>query len=420
MLDEYLARFLGLQHLCGMTTTKTVTDWEVIEAHLPAGWRELGDEMGLIRERPKHMGAKVSDLGIILRLVLHQAGTSASLRATTALAAATGVISLAAVSLHLWMKKLGPYLTALLAKMVGTAAFAPEKWGGLHIIVGDATTVQRPASKGTTARVHYALRLSDMTPRHIEVTDEHGGETARRFRAEPGEAWLLDRCYANPPGVESLHNRGAHIVVRYNRGTLPVYDKKGKRIDVMSLLNATATREKAHQIRASVHVGDKKIAGRLCWIRLPADKAAEARRRATKESDGPCDQDTLFAAEFVLVFTTILTELSTEQVLELYRARWQVELEFKRAKSIRELDRLPNFLPETIHSWICAKLLLQLITARIANAAPLPFDSFPPGGPCRPALLPASHVHSDGRRALVRRARGVGRRMQSAAASSAA
>lgn len=410
-----MAKFVSILHVVRMTNTNTVTDWELIEAHLPGGWRELGDEMGLIRERPEHMGTKVSDLGVVLRLVLHQAGTSASLRATTALAAATGVVSIAAVSLHLWMKKLGPYLTALLAKMVGTASFAPEKWGGLHVIVGDATTVQRPASKGTTARVHYALRLADMTPRHIEVTDEHGGETARRFRAEPGEVWLLDRCYANPPGVQSIRDRGAHIVVRYNRGTLPIYDKKSKRIDVLSLLNRTVVREKAHQIDASVHVGEKKIPGRLCWMRLPADKAAEARRRAAKESDGPCDQDTLFAAEFVLVFTTILAELTAEQVLALYRARWQVELEFKRAKSIRELDRLPNFLPETIHSWICAKLLLQLITARIANAAPLPFEPFSPGG-ARLALLPASHVHSDGRRALVRRARGVERRLQSAVA----
>lgn len=414
-----MAKFVALLHVRRMTTTNTVTDWELIEAHLPAGWRELGDEMGLIRERPEHMGTKITDLGVVLRLVLHQAGTSASLRATTALAAATGVVSIAAVSLHLWMKKLGPYLTALLARMVGTASFAPEKWGGLHIIVGDATTVQRPASKGTTARVHYALRLADMTPRHIEVTDEHGGETARRFRAEAEEVWLLDRGYANPAGVEWIHDHGAHIVVRYNRGTLPVYDNKGKRIDVMTLLNGTAVREKVQQLRAAVHVGEKKIEGRLCWIRLPADKAAEARHRAAKESDGPCDSDTLLAAEFVLVFTTLLTELTAEQVVELYRARWQVELEFKRAKSVRELDRLPNFLPETIQSWICAKLLLQLITARIANAAPLPAEPFSPGGP-RLALLPASHVHTDGRRALVRRARRVGRSVQSSATGSAA
>jgi hypothetical protein len=268
------------------------------------------------------MGTKIRDLGVALRLVLHQAGTSASLRATTALAAATGVVAIAAVSLHQWMKKIGPYLTVLLARMVETAGFAPEKWGGLHIIVGDATTVQRPGSKGTTARVHYALRLSDMTPRHIEVTDEHGGETARRFRAEPGEVWLLDRGYANPPGVAAIHDRGAHIIVRFTRGTLPLHDKAGKPIDVVAMLKGTAHRDETRQVRAFVHAGDKRIAGRLCWLRLPKNKAEQARRRARKDSEGVCSDETLLIAEFVVVFTTILTELKARQVLELYRARW--------------------------------------------------------------------------------------------------
>ena len=123
-------------------TTDSKSDWEIIQGHLPAGWRELGDEMGLIGERPAHMGTKIRDIGDALRLVLYQAGTSSSLRATTALAAATGVVSMAAVSLHKWVKKLGPYLEALLGRMVDTAAFAPQKWGGFDVIAGDATTVQ--------------------------------------------------------------------------------------------------------------------------------------------------------------------------------------------------------------------------------------------------------------------------------------
>jgi hypothetical protein len=300
------------------------SDWDLIERELPAGWRELGDAMGLLRERPAHMQTKIRDIGVALRLVLHQAGTSSSLRATTALAAAIGVVSISAVSLHQWMKKLGPYLTALLGQMVPTTSFAPAMWGGFHVIGGDATTVQRPGSKGTTARVHYALRLADLTPRHIEVTDEHGGETARRFRAEKGELWLLDRGYANPPGVAAIRTPGAHIIVRHNRGTLPLYDKQGKRLDVAALLRDTTDRETAHQRRAFVHFGDERIPGRVCWLRVPEDKVEAARQRAKREAEGVCDEETLYTAEFVVVFTTVLQELTAAQVLELYRARWQI------------------------------------------------------------------------------------------------
>jgi hypothetical protein len=113
-----------------------------------------------------------------------------------------------------------------------------------------------------------------------------------------------------------------------------------------------------------------------------------------------------------------LQELTAAQVLELYRARWQIELDFKRSKSIRELDRLPNFLPETIHSWICAKLLLQLIATRIAS----PAEDFPPGE-VRFALLGSEAIPAPprrrGRRALVRREVGVATRVRELTASCA-
>lgn len=371
-----------VRELCSivdMTKAKAAnvaTDWELITAQLPADWRELAENMGLLEERPEHIGAKVDDIEPILRLVLYQAGASDSLRATVARGAALGLLAISHVALHKWMRKLGAYLGALLSRMVATASFAPEKWHGFDLIAGDATTVQRPGSKGTTARVHYALRLSDLTPRHIEVTDEHGGEKAQRFRAESEELWLLDRGYSNPAGVAAIRDRGAHIIVRVNRATLPLYDQRGQRINIMAQLRKTDAREHVRQCRAFVHVGEHKIPGRLCWVRLPQDKAANARERARREAEGPCDDDTLFAAEFVLVFTTVLHELSATQVLTAYRARWQVELDFKRSKSIRELDRLPNFLPQTIHSWICAKLLLQLVAVRIAS----PAAAIPPSG----------------------------------------
>jgi hypothetical protein len=221
------------------------------------------------------------------------------------------------------MKKLGPHLTALLVQMVPTTSFAPAMWGGFHVIGGDATTVQRPGSKGTTARVHYALRLADLTPRHIKVTDEHGGETARRSRRS-GELWLLDRGYANPAGVGAIRAPGAHIIVRQNRGTLPLYDTRGGRLDVAGLLRNTADHEIAHQRRAFVHLGDERIAGRVCWLRIPIHKVENARQRARRETEGVCDEETLYTAEFVVVFTTVLHELTEVQVLELYRARWQI------------------------------------------------------------------------------------------------
>ena len=377
-------------------------DWEMIEAQLPPDWRELADRMKLVREHPPHMKTKIKDIRDVLRMVLHYVAGS-SLRMTAALASAVGVVELSSVALHKWMKKLGPYLAALLQRMVCKFAFTPAQWGGFEIIAGDATTVQRPGSKGTTARVHYALRLSDLSARHIEVTDDKGGETARRFRAEPGELWLLDRGYANPPGVAAIHGRGAHVIVRHNRGTLPLYDEHGRRLDVDSLLRQTLIRGQAYQHPAVVHGPEGVVTGRLCWMHLPEDKAIEARKRLQREKEGDCDGDALYAAEFVTVFTTTTTELSAQQVLEAYRARWQIELEFKRSKSIEGLDKLPNSLSETIYSWICANLLLQQIAYKIATST----VAFSPSGPIGRTLAPSCATSPERTKPGPRRRRAV-------------
>ena len=94
-------------------------------------------------------------------------------------------------------------------------------------------------------------------------------------------------------------------------------------------------------------------------------------------------------ADFVVVFTTVPKErLSDEHILELYRLRWQVELHIKRDKSIAGLDQLPNYRPDTIYTWICAKMLLT----QIARAIPTPDVAIPPCGEQRT-------LASDGRRA---------------------
>jgi hypothetical protein len=109
-------------------------------------------------------------------------------------------------------------------------------------------------------------------------------------------------------------------------------------------------------------------------------------------------QDTQLAQDgsFVGVFTTVpKSKLSAELVLELYGLRWQVELHIKRDKSIAGLDRLPNRRPDTVYTWICAKLLLVQIARKMASSR----MSIPPlwtlvATPC--PRLPANPLRGNG------------------------
>jgi len=341
----------------------TAGDWPMIASQLPPQWRELAKDMGLVRRGfPGHMGTKVTDIEQVLRPVLYQAATNSSLATTVSMAAAAGIISMSAVALHLRMRSIGPYLAKLLALMTDAETkFSAERWAGYDPVIVDGSSVSRPGAEGTTARVHYALRLSTLRPVQIEVTDEKGGETFRRFDAEAGQLWMGDRAYANPPGIAAIKADEADVLVRYNRGSLPLFGIDGRSLDVLKMLAKLKRPGVAREWYAEVRPhGGKAILGRLCALLLPPDKAEEARERARREQGPSVTQETLAAAQYVIVFTTVpRTRLTAALVMELYGLLWQVELHIKRDKSIAGLDRLPNFRKDTIHSWICAKLLLR-------------------------------------------------------------
>ncbi len=158
-------------------------DWTVVEGVPPAGWRERAVEKKLVRPKlPQHMGTKVTDIGPILRLVLYQVARNIGLQTAAAAFSAAGLLVLSSVALHKWMKKPGPYLGELVAAMASGAhaAFAPERWAGYELVAVDATCVQRPGAKGTTARVHRALGLTDLLS---SVTHSELGYTNRAFFA---------------------------------------------------------------------------------------------------------------------------------------------------------------------------------------------------------------------------------------------
>ena len=77
---------------------------------------------------------------------------------------------------------------------------------------------------------------------------------------------------------------------------------------------------------------------------------------------------TLRYAQYVLVFTTLSeAEASPEQVLEAYRLRWQIELTFKRLKSLAQLGHIPKHDDRSSRAWLYAKLLLALLSQKLAR-----------------------------------------------------
>jgi hypothetical protein len=233
--------------------------------------------------------------------------------------------------------------------------------------------VVSPGATGAGGRLHVGLRLADLCVMQAFVTTTGEGETLRRFAWAPGQLVIVDRGYANPVGLASVVRQGAEVLVRVNRGALPLVDADGRPIDLLGWVRGF----KGRGIRSTAATARSENAdldrrgrpGHACGdARLPADKRTQARKRARQEfGDDPV---ALALSEWLLLFTTApCSRLDDKQAVALYRLRWQVELLYKRWKSLCHLDRLPNYRPDTLVAWLTAKLLLLLCAEAIAQPA---------------------------------------------------
>jgi hypothetical protein len=346
-------------------------EWDTIVSLLPSNWEQLADQYGQVET--KFGNAKITNAGDLLRLILVHAAADLPLRQTVALVAQAGGPDISPMRLHKKMVRAADYLHALVTAMVeAPIGLSPEKWAGYVVSAVDATGISRPGSVNGDARIHYRMRLSDLKYLQVRSTGIDEGETFRGFDFEPGELVVADRGYCNARGVAHVVDAGADVLVRLNRTSMPLLmlDEKTP-IDIMTMLRELPSRgvhERFVLVPYKTGHHTRLIAGRLCMTRLPEHKAREARQRARKEYGASVSAETLEAAGYVVLFTTAPWQrLSAAQCIELYRLRWQIELQFKRWKSICGFDKMPNFRPDTIAAWIYAKILTAVLLEKLAS-----------------------------------------------------
>jgi hypothetical protein len=340
-------------------------DFRHILAQLPDGWRDLAHDMRLVIEHPD---TKVDDPEALLHAVLLHCGNDIPLRQTVAILAKSGGIDISHVTLHRKMKRVGPLLQEIVGRMAQERAdYDVGQWGGYEPVLVDGSVVVSPGATGSGGRLHVGLRLADLCVTQAFVTTTEEGETLKRFSWARGQLAIGDRGYANPVGLASVVMQGADVLVRVNRGALPLVDADGQPVDLLEWVRGFKGRG-IRSMAATARSENAEVEGRLLATRIPADKRKQARKRARQEfGDDPI---ALALSEWLLLFTTApCSRLDDKQVVALYRLRWQVELLYKRWKSLCHLDRLPNYRPDTLVAWLTAKLLLLLCAESIAQPA---------------------------------------------------
>src|ERR1700683_1416147 len=114
-----------------------------------------------------------------------------------------------------------------------------------------------------------------------------------------------------------------------------------------------------------------RIAARLCVVRKSEAAIERAHRRIALKQARQKLHDTPEARElacYVMVLTTLgPQQASSRQVMECYRLRWQIELTFKRLKSIVQMGHVPKQDDASSRAWLYGKLFVALLTEKLAR-----------------------------------------------------
>jgi len=123
--------------------------------------------------------------------------------------------------------------------------------------------------------------------------------------------------------------------------------------------------------------GDK-VPIRICAKQKDPDAIVRTqkklKRKESKKQFKMSDEAKVFN-EYIVVVTNLSDDISAKNILEAYRLRWQVEIYFKRLKSILDFGELPKRRPDSVIAWLNGKLMIALLVEILLSKA-----SFSPQG----------------------------------------
>ena len=358
-------------------TTIGEQSWQSLLTLLPSNWQELAEETGAnLRLRG------IPSLEALMRMLLLHLARGYSLHETVVRAKAAGVAEISAVALFKRLRNAEDWFSELcraLLPLTGLAVPADTKAARLRLV--DSTTVKEPGQTGSGWRIQYSFQLPEFGCDYFRLNPGEGvgtGDSFTQFPITRGDHVIGDRGYSHITGVEHIAAHGGSVLVRLNPVSLPLFTLAGQRFP---LLRRIATLHTAGQIGEwpVVVQGDTRLVpGRCCAVRKSdeAIKLAEKRLKQTASRKGrEIQPQTWEYVKYVMVFTTFSPRrLTAVEILQWYRVRWQVELVFKRLKSLAQLGHLPKSDAQSARAWLYGKLFVVLLTEQLMRRGP----RFPP------------------------------------------
>jgi hypothetical protein len=348
-------------------------NWSIITRFLPDNWRSKAKELNACRRL-----RGISSIDLLLRILMVHFSEGYSLMQTANIARQAGWATVSDVALLKRLRSAEQWLRWMCVELVrrhhpGRLDFTKPDWLSAHRVRSfDATVISEPGSTGTDWRIHYSLGLFDLYCHEFLLTPPSTGEQISNFTLEAGDFIVADRAYCSGKFIKELADGGCDYLLRYKPRSVRLFAGPGDQpFDVLAhcrLVEVGAPQ--SHLLTTG-----EGYQGRLL-IHKKSPEAAEVSRkgylRDKRKKQKQVNPDSIELQGYIILFTSKTDPLvSTADLLNLYRLRWQIELAFKRLKSIMGLGHLPKHDPRSCRAWLYGKLLTALLVEVLVEHARL-------------------------------------------------
>lgn len=254
-------------------------------------------------------------------------------------------------------------LGALLAVDASRQGRQLQERGAGRVLLIDATRLREPGGCGDDWRVHTAYDLQSGRLVEVKVTDQHEGESLRHFALQAGEIAVADNGYGYRREVACARRQQADVVLYITPSTFPVEDQRGKPISILAWLKrkGPTCRSRTCWCRWEGQPYEVRLVALKLSPQVARRRRAEKREQARKKGK-KVSATTLYLAGWILLVTTLPEpDWSAEEVVGLYRGRWQTELLYKRMKQQLRCAQLRCRTPEALQAEMRAYLLAWVL-----------------------------------------------------------
>lgn len=342
-------------------------DYRILTKFFPAGWRKKIKEYGALSRK-----RNIKSANVLIKILLIHLADGCSLRETVARAKQANLANLSDVALLKRLKRSADWFQWMSVELIKRKGInlTPPKWlENYHVKSVDASVITEPGSTGTDWRLHYCMDLFNLNCDEFKITKPNIGESFINYKVKKNDLYIGDRAYGRLKGLCYIKENGGEFITRFvNKAFTITYD--GKEFEMVEAFKKLKYGEiKEYKVEGSTK-GGLRLPMRICVIKKSnkeAEKAIKKAKLTASKKQKNIYPKTIELHRYVILLTSLQDSISAKLILDLYRFRWQIEIAFKRLKSILGLGHLPKKDEDSCRAWLHGKMFLSLLAQSIVD-----------------------------------------------------